>query len=86
MDVWDGAVGLAKIYGFLLSELITANLKADPDQVASCIKLVEPLVEAWQLALVQVEQAPASTGATAGANGAGTSATTVRATSIAQTA
>jgi flagellar secretion chaperone FliS len=65
MDVWDGAVGLAKIYGFLLSELIAANLKASADQVASCIKLVEPLAEAWQLALVELEQGPATAGTTA---------------------
>ena len=49
---WDGAGSLAKIYGFLLGELIAANIQADPDRAASCRDLVTPLVDAWQQALV----------------------------------
>src|SRR6185503_315394 len=48
MDVWDGAVNLAKIYGFLLGELISANIQADAAKVADCRAVVEPLVGAWR--------------------------------------
>jgi flagellar protein FliS len=47
-SVWDGAAGLASLYGFLLIELVGANVKADPDRVASCRALVEPLRDAWR--------------------------------------
>jgi len=58
MDAWDGAVNLAKIYGFLLGELISANVTADAAKVASCRELVEPLAEAWrQAALAAVPAA-----------------------------
>jgi flagellar secretion chaperone FliS len=50
MDVWDGAVGLAKIYGYLLSELVTANVKTDATRVAACRQLIEPLLDAWRQA------------------------------------
>jgi flagellar protein FliS len=50
MDVWDGAVGLAKIYGYLLSELVAANVKADAARVAACRQLIEPLLDAWRQA------------------------------------
>jgi flagellar protein FliS len=56
LDAWDGALGLAKIYGFLLSELITANVKQDADRVASCIALVEPLLDAWRQAAAAAER------------------------------
>src|SRR4029453_4283801 len=32
LDVWDGAKGLAELYGFLLTELIAANVRADADK------------------------------------------------------
>lgn len=62
LRAWDGAISLAKIYGFLLGELIAANIQADPDRAASCLALVTPLVDAWQQALIETEQRPASTG------------------------
>ena len=48
MDAWDGALGLANLYGFILTELIGANIKRDADRVASCRKLLEPLRDAWR--------------------------------------
>jgi flagellar protein FliS len=50
LTAWDGAAGLAQLYGFLLTELIQANVRADADQAASCLALVEPLVDAWRQA------------------------------------
>ncbi|MBT8225373.1 MAG: flagellar export chaperone FliS [Dactylosporangium sp.] len=55
-DAWDGAGRLAGIYGFLLTELIAANVNGDADRVASARGLVVPLLEAWQGALTIVEQ------------------------------
>ncbi|WP_308285333.1 flagellar export chaperone FliS [Actinoplanes hulinensis] len=48
MDAWDGAPGLANLYGYLLTELIGANVKQDADRVVGCRKLVEPLRDAWR--------------------------------------
>jgi flagellar secretion chaperone FliS len=49
-SVWEGAAGLAQIYGFVLNELIQANINADGAQVASCRGLLEPLLDAWRQA------------------------------------
>ena len=51
--VWDGAAGLAQIYGFVLNELIGANVNADAGRVATCRGLVEPLLDAWRQAAVE---------------------------------
>lgn len=48
MNAWDGAPGLAGLYGFVLTELIGANIKQDPERVASCRNLLEPLRDAWR--------------------------------------
>jgi flagellar protein FliS len=48
LDSWAGAAGLAGLYGFLLTEVIGANIGNDPDRVAACRELVEPLREAWR--------------------------------------
>jgi flagellar protein FliS len=52
LDGWSGAPGLANLYGFLLTELIGANIRRDADRVASCRSLVEPLRDAWREAAV----------------------------------
>jgi flagellar protein FliS len=49
-SLWEGAAGLAQIYGFMLNELIAANVGADADKVAACRALVEPLLDAWRQA------------------------------------
>src|SRR3954468_22631808 len=48
VEAWAGAPGLASLYGFLLTELIGANVAKDADRVASCRTLVEPLRDAWR--------------------------------------
>jgi flagellar protein FliS len=48
VDAWAGAPGLANLYGFLLTELIGANVARDADRVAACRALVEPLRDAWR--------------------------------------
>ncbi|MFG1610120.1 flagellar export chaperone FliS [Actinoplanes sp. NPDC049265] len=53
LDAWSGAPGLANLYGFLLTELIGANIRREPDRVAACRALVEPLRDAWREAAAQ---------------------------------
>jgi flagellar protein FliS len=53
-DAWSGAQGLASLYGFLLTELVGANVRGDADKVASCRGLVEPLRDAWREAAAKV--------------------------------
>lgn len=48
VDAWTGGPGLASLYGFLLTELIQANVRRDADKVASCRSLIEPLRDAWR--------------------------------------
>jgi flagellar secretion chaperone FliS len=47
-DIWTGATGLARLYGFVTTELIKANIRGDADGVTSCRLLIEPLAEAWR--------------------------------------
>jgi flagellar protein FliS len=48
LDAWSGAPGLANLYGYLLTELIGANIARDAGRVAACRELVEPLRDAWR--------------------------------------
>jgi flagellar protein FliS len=48
VEAWSGGPGLAGLYGFLLTELIGANVGRDAGRVASCRVLVEPLRDAWR--------------------------------------
>jgi flagellar protein FliS len=51
VDAWSGGPGLANLYGYLLTELIAANVRRDPDKVAVCRSLVEPLRDTWREAV-----------------------------------
>jgi flagellar secretion chaperone FliS len=48
VEAWSGAPGLAGLYGYLLTELIGANIARDADRVATCRTIVEPLRDAWR--------------------------------------
>ena len=48
VDAWSGAPALADLYGWMLTELIGANIARDADRVAGCRTLVEPLRDAWR--------------------------------------
>ncbi len=50
VTAWDGAAGLAALYGYLLTELIAANVHGDAERAAACRGLVEPLRDAWRQA------------------------------------
>jgi len=62
VDAWSGAAGLASLYGWLLTELIQANIKLDADKVAACRGIVEPLRDAWREAVVLAAANPAPVG------------------------
>jgi flagellar secretion chaperone FliS len=63
---WTGAPGLARLYSFLLTELIRANVRQEPDRVAGCRELVQPLAEAWRTAAHGAERPADASGASAG--------------------
>jgi flagellar protein FliS len=59
VDVWDGGPRLAALYGWLVTELIQANLKGDLRRVRDCRKVVEPLRDAWREAAASLATLPA---------------------------
>lgn len=58
VDAWDGAVGLAALYDFLVGELLQAQLRLDADRVGTCRSLVEPLRDAWHEAFTATTTRP----------------------------
>lgn len=54
VDAWEGASRLAAIYGWLLKELVVANVNRDARKAQECARLVQPLRDAWQGAAIQL--------------------------------
>lgn len=50
-DAFSGGRDLLALYDFLLSNLVEANLRKDPDLVRQCGEVIAPLREAWQRAV-----------------------------------
>ncbi|GIF24246.1 flagellar protein FliS [Actinoplanes tereljensis] len=48
VEAWSGAPALANIYGWMLTELIGANIARDADRVAAIRNLAEPLRDTWR--------------------------------------
>lgn len=61
VSAWEGAPQLSSLYGFMLTELASANVSGDADRTASVRALVEPLQEAWHGAAQQLAGAETST-------------------------
>ena len=59
VDAWEGGPRLASLYTWLLTELITANVKGDLRRVGDCRKIVEPLRDAWREAAASLGASPA---------------------------
>lgn len=57
VGAWDGAAGLAQLYGFLHVELINANVQRDPAKVVACREIIEPLRDTWREALAATQLA-----------------------------
>lgn len=51
VTAWEGGPGLSALYGFLLTELVGANIRGDAERTAACRALVEPLRDAWREAV-----------------------------------
>ena len=41
VDAWSGGPSLANLYGYLLTELIGANVRGDADRVDACRRLID---------------------------------------------
>lgn len=52
-DAWEGGPGLARLYDFLVTELVAANVAKDGAKVTACRELVEPLRDAWHQAATE---------------------------------
>lgn len=48
LDAWEGAGDLARLYAFVTTELINANVKGDAVKVRQCRELMEPLRDTWR--------------------------------------
>ena len=53
-EAWSGGPALASLYNFVSTELVQANIAADPGKVAACRALIEPLRDAWRQAAAEV--------------------------------
>lgn len=53
-ELWDGGPGLLALYGYVTEALIGANLRRDIGRTRECIRLLEPLRDAWHQAAAQV--------------------------------
>ena len=58
VDVWEGGPRLDALYGWLIGELVQANIKGDRNRVSSCRHVVEPLRDAWRQAAASLAGAP----------------------------
>ncbi len=47
VEAWEGGPGLARLYSFFLTELISANVHRDAAKVATVRGLIEPLRDTW---------------------------------------
>lgn len=54
VDAWSGGPGLAQLYDFVGAQLVAANVAKDPEGVAACRALLEPLRDAWHEAALEV--------------------------------
>jgi len=64
-EKWSGGPGLARLYLFLVNELVAANLNKNAERVRACARLVTPLRDAWAEALVAMNTRPAAIGTVA---------------------
>jgi flagellar protein FliS len=53
-ELWDGGAGLLALYGYVTEALIGANTRRDIGRTRECIRLLEPLREAWHQAAQNV--------------------------------
>ena len=58
-SVWPDGVALSRLYLWMVPQLMTARLRLQPDKIAECRQLLEPLRDAWRSAAVESASEPA---------------------------
>jgi flagellar protein FliS len=56
-DVWEGAADMNRIYAFVTTELVNANVQGDAVKVRQCRDLMEPLRDTWREAALATSAA-----------------------------
>ena len=56
LETWPEGEPLRRLYLWMVSELWTARLRKQPDRVAECRQLIEPLRDAWRAAAIETSQ------------------------------
>ena len=52
VELWPEGVPLRSLYLWMVNELMGSRTPAQPDRIAECRKLVEPLRDSWKQALI----------------------------------
>ena len=63
VEAWPDGDGLARLYLWMVSELMQASVRRSAQRVADCRDLVVPLRDAWRAAGDQLSAGPALPGA-----------------------
>lgn len=66
IDVWDGGEGLLAVYNYASTSLITANVHRDVQATRDCIRILDPLRQAWHDAAASLPAAQVAPQHTAG--------------------
>ena len=67
IDIWPEGEPLRRLYLWMVSELWTARLCKQPEKVAECRQLIEPLRDAWRTAAIETSQREVSAALAGGA-------------------
>jgi flagellar secretion chaperone FliS len=52
VEIWPQGAPLRSLYLWMVSELMSSRVPIQPERVAACRELIEPLRDAWKQALV----------------------------------
>jgi flagellar protein FliS len=70
LSIWPEGESLARLYLWMVGELSQARLRRQPQRIADCRELIEPLREAWHLAASAQTATEAAAGTPIGLGGA----------------
>ena len=56
IEAWPEGEPLRRLYLWMVNELWTARLRKQPEKVAECRELIEPLRDAWRIAAIETSQ------------------------------
>src|SRR5690242_11647941 len=56
IEAWPEGEPLRRLYLWMVNELWTARLRKQPEKVAECRDLIEPLRDAWRVAAIETSQ------------------------------